>query len=404
MDTFLPNPCDATALIGTDDYPKLHLLSSGKLMWADGMVRVQPSNELKHAALFLNLNPSDPDYCPDSDPGKEEFRWRQGVAEDGHIDPAIRGGNTAHLIARHADGDPDSIDEVVYLIGGTAGGQDDQPCPCYGYTTEKRVEKMVSPGHNAVWTDAGVPDLNRSRVNANTIALLDGSLLVVGGAGKDDPNDVPWHPCCQEPPQLPPECVSLPFGNDPCKYRRRPELYRPPELFGPAAPGEDEWQLLATQWHNRSYHSLAALLPDGRVVSIGGAYHIGDGSEVDHRFTLEIFWPPYLFWGSRPRILNPPSGAVTYNGSSLLQVGVRAGITIERFALLRNASVTHATDFNQRYVELRASIAPPAGNPPVVSANVLWAESSPEAPPGWYMLTAISSQGVPSVAQWVLIQ
>ncbi len=58
------------------------------------------------------------------------------------------------------------------------------------------------------------------------------------------------------------------------------------------------------------------------------------------------------------------------------------------------AAVTHANNFDQRYVDCTFSAsggrlhatAPPNGN---------------HAPPGWYMLFLVNSAGVPSVAHWV---
>ena len=67
---------------------------------------------------------------------------------------------------------------------------------------------------------------------------------------------------------------------------------------------------------------------------------------------------------------------------------------IRRAVLIAPAAVTHATDMNQHMVPLRLEqhkrgvrlTAPP-------NANV--------APPGWYMLFLVDSDGAPSVSRWV---
>ena len=54
----------------------------------------------------------------------------------------------------------------------------------------------------------------------------------------------------------------------------------------------------------RNYHSEALLLPDGRVVTMGSdpiyARNGRDPGTFEQR--IEIYSPPYLFQGARPRI------------------------------------------------------------------------------------------------------
>ncbi len=62
-------------------------------------------------------------------------------------------------------------------------------------------------------------------------------------------------------------------------------------------PGMGTWTVTATAAVPRFYHSVALLLPDGRVATAGSNPDRGDDE-----LRIEIFHPPYLFRGQRPFI------------------------------------------------------------------------------------------------------
>ena len=68
-------------------------------------------------------------------------------------------------------------------------------------------------------------------------------------------------------------------------------------------PGSGTWSVMAPMAELRLYHSIALLLPDGRVLIGGG----GRKKEAVDRPNLEFFSPPYLFAGERPRITATPA-------------------------------------------------------------------------------------------------
>jgi galactose oxidase len=188
------------------------------------------------------------------------------------------------------------------------------------------------------------------RVWANNVLLADGTVLVVGGGGSGD------------------------YTNP---------VYTP-ELYDPVAA---TWAQMAPQVAPRMYHSTAALLPDGRVLSAGESH-----GKLDK--TGEIFSPPYLSAGPQPTITSAPA-SLGYNQQFAISTPDYA--TITGVALVKAGCVTHSNNFDQRYVDVAFQSDGSSG---------LTATSPPDsnhAPPGWYMLFIVNSTGVPSVATWTQV-
>ena len=60
----------------------------------------------------------------------------------------------------------------------------------------------------------------------------------------------------------------------------------------------------------RNYHSEALLLPDGRIVTLGGNPLFSNKADTTEGFfeqRIEIYSPPYLYHGERPSITGGPS-------------------------------------------------------------------------------------------------
>jgi hypothetical protein len=159
----------------------------------------------------------------------------------------------------------------------------------------------------------------------------------------------------------------------------------PAELWDPSTK---TWRVVASLTTGREYHSTALLLPDGRVLMAGGGQLPGRATNI---YNGEIFSPPYLFKGNRPTISSVPS---TIQYGSNFTVSTQDASSIQKVALVRTPSVTHAFDENQRYIPLNFTQgsgqltvqAPANGN---------------TAPPGYYMLFVLNGNGVPSVASFV---
>jgi hypothetical protein len=161
----------------------------------------------------------------------------------------------------------------------------------------------------------------------------------------------------------------------------------PAELWSPSS---EAWTTLAAMHAPRLYHSMALLLPDGRVLVAGGGRFNGVNEPTD-QLSGEIFAPPYLFKGPRPTIASVPA-QLAYDQVFAVQTPNAADIA--RVVLMGTGSVTHAFNMNQRYVPLSFT----AGSG---SLSVTAPANANLAPKGYYMLFIIDSNGVPSVAAFV---
>ncbi|GGR20432.1 hypothetical protein GCM10010497_23370 [Streptomyces cinereoruber] len=106
----------------------------------------------------------------------------------------------------------------------------------------------------------------------------------------------------------------------------------------------------------RNYHSVANLLPDGRVFSGGGGLC---GDRATNHADGSASAPPYLFnadGSSKPR--PAITGGVPPRAAAGTALTVTTGGPVASFVLMRAAAATHSTDNDQRRVPLTSA---PAG-------------------------------------------
>lgn len=218
------------------------------------------------------------------------------------------------------------------------------------------------------------PPMGHPRVFHNLTLLPGGDILVTGGLGR----------------------VFASQNTDPVF---EPELWHPPDPQYPAYP-QGVWysgpgDSLASTTLVRGYHSVAILLPDGRVLNSGGYEH-PDATKVN------IYCPPYLFRAdgqiaTRPQISDAPP---EIRWGQTFTVSVADTANIRGACLIRPGAVTHGFDQNQRYVPLQ--ITGHAGSPQRLFLTA--PANSFEASPGYYLLFLTGSADgadVPSIAKWV---
>jgi hypothetical protein len=235
---------------------------------------------------------------------------------------------------------------------------------------------LYAGGGNPPTASAEVIDLNQAspswrtvsrmafaRRQMNATLLADGSVLVTGGTSGAGSND-------------------------------QAGAVHAAELWNPRT---ESWTTMAPETKNRTYHSSALLLPDGRVVSSGSG---GEGVPlINSELSAQVFSPPYLFNSDgspapRPTITSAPS-RLAYGQS--FTVGTPDAGTIARGSLIRLSSVTHA--FNQSQLIYHLTFATTGSTTVRATAPA----SGNLAPPGPYMLFLISESGVPSEAKMVTV-
>ncbi|MGH2403952.1 MAG: galactose oxidase-like domain-containing protein, partial [bacterium] len=139
----------------------------------------------------------------------------------------------------------------------------------------------------------------------------------------------------------------------------------------------------------RNYHSTALLLPNGRVWTAGSSHNANQGDPTDPTIAerrIEVYKPPYDGAAGRPTLTSAPA-SISY-GETFQVESPQAGV-IQRVALMRCGSVTHALDVDQRYVGVNFD---PTG---ATTLSVTAPPNSGIAPPGYYMLWLIDNMGRP---------
>jgi hypothetical protein len=158
----------------------------------------------------------------------------------------------------------------------------------------------------------------------------------------------------------------------------------PAEIWSPVT---ETWTTVASMSAPRLYHSTALLMPDARVLVLGGGRFNGINEPTD-QLSAQYYSPPYLFNGSRPTIASVPT-TITYGSTITVQTPDASRIAAVSF--IRLGSVTHTTNMDQRLVPLAFSVGSD-------SLSVQAPANGNLAPPGYYMLFILDTNGVPSVA------
>ena len=161
-----------------------------------------------------------------------------------------------------------------------------------------------------------------------------------------------------------------------------------PEIWNPAT---GTWRVAAEMSVPRNYHSLALLLPDGRVMSGGGG--LGGG---DHR-DAQLYTPPTLFnadgtLATRPTLATAPTA-----------IGVATTFTVtgtpglQKFSFIKMSAITHSVNTDLRFLSL------PFTETSTGTYQITAHSSLNVMTPGYWMLFGLNAAGTHSVARIILV-
>jgi regulation of enolase protein 1 (concanavalin A-like superfamily)/mono/diheme cytochrome c family protein len=244
----------------------------------------------------------------------------------------------------------------ILVAGGSASTTPNASDSSTGTSTNLAFTIDIRTGTPVV---AGAPSMTYKRQFGNSVILPSGEVLVIGG-----------------------NTSGLKFNDTGAVLI--PELWNPTTRL---------WRQLAPMSVPRNYHSLALLLPDGRVWSGGGGL---SGNGADHQ-DGQLFTPPMLYnadgsLATRPVITQSPK----YIGvGTTFAVQATPGVT--KFSFIKMSSQTHAMNTDLRYLSLPFTETAPGVYTVKGHANLS------VMTPGYWMLFGVSANGAYSVAKVIQV-
>ena len=123
----------------------------------------------------------------------------------------------------------------------------------------------------------------------------------------------------------------------------------PCALFNPET---HTWSSADELNYRKQYHSVAVLLPNGKVMATGGSNY-GGGSNV-----IEVYSPPDMFNADGSLAVRPAIDALpgTVHHGDTFQVESANAANIARMVLVRPMAVTHQTDTAQRVLPMSFTV------------------------------------------------
>ena len=340
-------------------YPSLITLADGKMLVAGGVERAVYNDKGHYVNETETFDPKTGHWTENGEPGKTALPYyaRLHLMPSGKVfyaasgqmwgpvgptldmaewnkqklyDPQTRSWTEAGLAPLGARSGAFSVmlplkppyDEAQIVMGGGTLG----PATPGSYVANDITELLTVTG-DSIEREVG-PPLNNRRWFSSGIVLPSGEVIALNGGDRD-------------------ETVFPGVTNG----------IRQAEMFD-----GDRWVPLAAGSRDRLYHNTAILLGDGSIL-VGGHSPIGftplyltpdNYTKGAFASTLkdpsfEIFKPPYLFRGDRPRVVQVQSGIA--HGEKF-KITTPDADRITSVVLSRLPSVTHLADVDQRTIEL----------------------------------------------------
>jgi hypothetical protein len=270
--------------------------------------------------------------------------------------------------------DPYSINgnAVLYDVGkilkvGGAPAYQQSTGTTYASNSAYLIDISAGPGTTPLVSQ--LTPMSYERAFSNSVVLPNGNVVVIGG-----------------------QSIPEPFTDS--------AAVLVPEIWNPTT---QQFSFLNPMQTPRTYHSTAILLPDGRVF-VGGGGQCGAGCPQNH-LTAEILTPPYLLNSNGTAATRPALIAASTSTSATLGGTIAAGTTgqVSSFVLMRLSATTHTVNNDQRRIPLTISkITSLSGGAYAYTLTMPSADPGVVLP-GYYMLFALNSSGVPSVSTTIQI-
>ncbi|MFG2639173.1 discoidin domain-containing protein [Streptomyces sp. NPDC048362] len=263
-------------------------------------------------------------------------------------------GSIAPAGTRADSADAMNGDAVAYDVGKllTLGG-----APAYeDVAATNRAYTVTVTDSNSKPTSTRTGDMSYARAFANSVVMPDGEVAVFGG-----------------------QSYAKPFSDG--------HSVLTPEIWDPTT---GHFTPMASMSIPRNYHSVANLLPDGRIFTGGGGLC---GDCATNHADGAIFTPPNLLnvdgtEKPRPHFTSRIPSAVTYGQ----HLEITSDMPIKMFTLIRTGSVTHSVNNDQRRIPVTTRKL--EGN----TFELDIPDDPGVALPGTYMLFAVNEQGTPGQA------
>jgi hypothetical protein len=329
-------------------FPRLHLLPDGNVYYDAAGQSFNPFGQSYDMALWNIAAAYDPRTkswkdlgipgLGGFDPGAAGLEALQQQVTDleglgvpglgpGATIPGYRGSTFSVMLPLEPDSDGSYTKASFLTAGGVLGYPVASP-GSYVATSDSRITTVDTGAGDAITTEP-TGDLTRPRWYSSGVLLPTGEVMAFNGSDRD--------------------AVDAPGVEYPI---RQAELYD---------PVTKTWRPLAQSHQPRTYHNTAALLPDGRVlvgghapittlylshINVPGGFGPNDGRDP----SFELYEPPYLFRGPRPKILEAPSRI--RQGEELRIESSVDPSQVESVVLMRNTALTHLIDGDQRAIRL----------------------------------------------------
>jgi len=311
-----------------------------------------------------------------------QMNWIDAAATPGTI---VSAGYRSATPASAVGADPYSINgnAVLYDVGKilkVGGAPAYQQSTGTTFATNSAYLIDITKGYPYTPTVTKLTPMSYERAFSNAVVLPNGQVVVIGG-----------------------QSIPQPFTDN--------AAILVPEIW---TPSTQNFQLLNPMQTPRTYHSTAILLADGRVF-VGGGGQCGTGCAQNH-LTAEILTPPYLLTSASTPAIRPVIDTASTSvalGGTLTVSTQEASSTVAAtasFALMRLSATTHTVNNDQRRIPFSTTLDNAVDTTKataIATSPNSWQLTIPKDPgvvlPGYYMLFALSSGGVPSYSTTVQV-